>query len=87
LISATIDATQVDPITITLAGAAVRLVGKGKREACSPSDANGDGGPDLVCHVETNQVQLQEGDTVAVLGGKTFSGTVIEGQDSVRIVQ
>ncbi len=86
LSSATIDATQVDPATVTLAGAAVRLIGKGSREACSASDVNGDGRLDLVCHIAADELQLQEGDTVALLKGTTYSGAAIEGQDSVRIV-
>jgi len=36
LSSATFDATQVDPASVTLAGARVKLIGKGDRYSCSP---------------------------------------------------
>jgi hypothetical protein len=86
LSSASFDATQVDPASVTLAGAFVRLKAKGKKYACSAHDVNSDGLPDLVCRVETAQLELQPGDLVAVLEATTFSGQHIRGEDSVRIV-
>lgn len=80
------DATTVDPTTVTLAGAEVKLKGKGTPMA-EQEDVNGDGLPDLVVHVETEALQLSDGDTVAVLEGETFSGSQVMGADSVRVVQ
>lgn len=86
LSSATFDATQVDPATVTLAGGAVRLIGKGDKFACSAQDVNKDGLLDLVCHVVTAQFLIEPGDSVAVLEAKTLSGQAIRGEDSINIV-
>jgi hypothetical protein len=83
--TSTFDARTVDPTTVTLANAAVRLTGKGKPLA-SFQDVNGDGRLDLVVHVETSALELTSTDTVAVLKGRTFSGQPVKGSDSVRIV-
>jgi hypothetical protein len=86
LSSATFDATQVDPATVSLAGAAVKLIGKGNRYSCSAEDVNGDGRLDVVCHVVTAQFMIEPGGSVAVLAAKTFSGQAIRGEDSINIV-
>lgn len=79
------DATTVDPLTVTLASAPVKLKGKGMPMA-STADINLDGRLDLVVHVSTDALQLSNQDTTADLEGETFSGLVIRGSDSVRIV-
>jgi probable HAF family extracellular repeat protein len=81
----TFDATTVDPTTVTLADAAVKLKGRGTPQA-SAEDVNGDGLLDLVVHVSTEALQLTEGDIEAVLEGETFDGVLIRGSDSVHIV-
>lgn len=95
LSSATFDATQVNPATVTLAGASVGLIGKGDTAACHIEDVNGDSLPDLVCQVVTAQFLIQPGDTVATLEADTFGGQRIQGlecpcrirgQDTIRIV-
>ena len=85
LSSATFDATTVNPTTITLAEASVRLKGNGTPMA-SFQDVNGDGRLDLVVQVSTSALQLSNGDTQATLIGETFDGKSITGIDSVRIV-
>jgi hypothetical protein len=85
LSSASFDATTVDPTTVTLAGASVALRGHGTPNA-SVQDVNGDGLLDLVVHVSTDALQLSETDTQAVLTGETFSGQLIQGSDSIRVV-
>lgn len=85
--SATFDATQVDPESVTLAGAAVRLIGRGSKFACSKEDVNGDGLVDLICHVETAQFMIEPGSTSALMTGTTFDGRQIRGEDSIQIVQ
>ena len=83
--SATFDATTVDPLTVTLAGATVKLKGKGTPMASS-EDVDGDGLLDLVVHVSIEALQLTNGDTEAILGGRTLDGTSITGVDTVRVV-
>lgn len=51
LSSPAFDALSVDPLTIRLDGAAVKLVGKGERPLCSTRDVDGDGRMDLVCQI------------------------------------
>jgi hypothetical protein len=86
LSSTTFDATQVNPASVTLAGATVKLIGKGDKYSCGREDVNGDGLIDLVCHVITGQFLIEPGDSVAVLEAETFSGTAIRGEDSIQIV-
>jgi hypothetical protein len=77
---------EVDPSTVTLAGAGVRLLGKGDRYSCTAQETNGDGLIDLVCHVLTEHFLTEPGESVAVLEAKTFGGTPIRGEDSIQIV-
>ena len=86
LSSPTFDARTVDPLTVTLAGAKVKLKPNGKPKT-SVEDVNDDGRKDLVVHVITQQLQLQVGDTSAELEGTTFSGIPIIGSDKVRVVR
>lgn len=84
--SATFDPSAVDPESVTLAGARVRLNGRSGRYSCAPDDVNGDGRADLVCHVITDQLELQVGETIAVLEAETYSGEMLRGADSIRII-
>ena len=77
---------EVDPGTIMLQGATVKLVGKAQRPQCSSEDVNGDGLMDLICHVSTQEFQIESGATIAVLEAKTRSDMAIRGADSIRIV-
>lgn len=83
--TATFDALLVDPMTVTLAGAQVKLKGKGTPQS-SFEDVNHDGLSDLIVHVSTEALQLTGTDTEAVLEGETVDGMLIRGVDSVRIV-
>lgn len=85
LSTASFDATTVDPATVTLASAPVRMRGNGTLMASS-QDVNGDGRLDLVVHVSTDALQLSQTDTEAVLEGRTFGGQSIRGVDTVRVV-
>ena len=79
------DATQVDPTSISLAGANVAVRGKGKSMA-HEEDVNGDGFVDLVVQVETQGFDdLGAGGTVE-LTGTTFGSEDIVGYDEVVIV-
>jgi len=79
------DAATVDPSTVTLASAPVKMKGKGTPMA-SLEDVNGDGRLDLVVHVNTEALQLSDADTEAVLEGTTFGGKRIRGVGSVSVV-
>jgi len=83
--SATFDVATVNPLTVTLASAAVMLKGK-SGNAGSFEDVNNDGYLDLVVQVYTEQLDLAVGDGVAVLTGYTYDGIQIIGRDSVRVV-
>lgn len=79
------DATTVDPTTVQLAGASVRISGKGN-VLSSQGDIDDDGDIDLLVHVETQGISLQPGATTATLMGRMFGGDVIEGSDDIVIV-
>ena len=86
LSSATFDATTVDPITVTLAGAGVRLKGNGTPIA-SFQDVNKDGLLDIVVQVETSALVLTDTDVNATLQGKTKTGQRFKGQDTIRVIK
>lgn len=79
------DARTVDPLSITLDSAAVKLKGNGTAQASS-EDVNGDGLLDLVVHVETEALELTETSERAILEGMTFDAFSIRGSDFVQIV-
>lgn len=79
------DASSVDPRTVTLAGAPVRLKGNGEPSSTF-ADVDGDGDRDLLLHIEVREMSLARGDVEATLHGLTLSGEPIEGTDIVRIV-
>ena len=81
------DASSVKPDTVTLAGAAVRVNGRGIAMA-SLQDVNGDGVPDLVVHVITEALAVAgAGDVEVVLTGLTVDGRMIEGRDTIRVIR
>jgi len=75
----------VNPETLTLDCAKVKVAGKSDKFLCQSQDVNHDGLPDLVCQFE-NELNAQIGDSIAVLEGFTTNGTFIRGQDSLSIV-
>ena len=80
------DATTVDESTVELAGASVAIRGKNHYLA-SQKDVNGDGSLDLVCQVNTDNLDpgtFQDG--LVCLRGQTFDGRCIEGWDEIAIV-
>ena len=81
----TFDAATVDPFTVTLDGAGVRVKGK-SGNAGALEDVDGDGDLDLVVQIEDQDGTYEEGDSIATLNGETFLGEPIEGTDSICIV-
>ncbi len=86
LSSDTFDATTVDPETVRLAGAGVKMAGKSGKYLSHEEDVNYDGLLDLVCKVYTAQFIIEEGVSVAVLEAETYDGQSIHGVDDIRIV-
>jgi hypothetical protein len=79
------DAATVNPATLHLAGAPVKEKNNGKLMA-SLEDVNGDGRLDLVVHIVTKSLLLNNASTTATLTGLTQNGRCISGSDSVNIV-
>ena len=79
------DAGTVDPSTVELAGADVRIKGK-SGNAGSLEDVNDDGFLDLVVQVYTTSLELTSGDAEAILNAYTYAGLELIGSDSIRIV-
>ena len=82
--SATFNAADVDPSTVTLEGAPVRPKGKSGKYG-SLEDINNDGDLDLVVHVV--DFSADSGSTAATLTGELFDGTPIRGTDDIWIVR
>jgi len=81
------DATQVNPDTVSLAGAGVTVRGKSNKSLAHHEFVNGDGLLDLVVQVETENLDptaFQDG--VVILEGRTFDGLPFRGQDEIVIV-
>lgn len=86
LSSDTFNALDVDPATVSLAGASVRVVGKADRQLCSFELVNDDDLLDLLCKVETEEFLIEEGVSTLVLEAQTYGGEFISGEDMIRIV-
>lgn len=69
---------DLDPVTVTFAGAAPL------RWALEDVDFDGD--YDLAFHFKTQELDLFIGDTEATLMGETFSGQFVQGTDTVNLV-
>lgn len=78
------DARTIDPSTIRLAGAGVKLKTDGT-PMVTVRDLNRDRRPDLAVHIITSDMQLNLWDTEAALEASTYNGTIIKGSDSVWV--
>ena len=86
LSSESFDATTIDPTTVDLAGARVKVTGKKRRPLAHPEDVNGDGLIDLFCQISTSELNIGTGDLLVVLEAQTFSGASIRAVDMIRLV-
>jgi hypothetical protein len=77
--------TEVNPDSLFLVGAKVKMAGRSDKALCHREYVNSDNYLDLVCQFE-NELQAAIGDSTAVLEGKTFSGVHIRGEDTIRII-
>lgn len=87
LSSSGFDATTVDPDTVDLSGAGVAVREKGDKYLAHEEDVNGDGLLDLVCKVETENLDpnaFQYG--FMDLTGETYDEVPIKGEDEIIIV-
>lgn len=82
----TFDATTINPDTIYLEAASIKLVGNTNKDLCHAEDINGDGLPDLICQILTEELQVITGQAVAMLDCLTFDGNPIHGEDVIRII-
>jgi hypothetical protein len=82
----TFDATAIDPDTIYLEAAGVKLTGNGEKTLSHEQDVNGDGLVDLKCYILTDETQIIVGQAIAILEGNTFDGIPIRGEDFIRLV-
>lgn len=86
LSSSSFDAQEINPATVTLAGARVDQQNNSGKLRCSTEDVNGDGLVDLVCKIVSDQLMVEAGHNVVVLRGQTFGGQLIRGEDVIRPV-
>ncbi len=84
LSTATFDATTVNPVTLTIAGAPIDVKPNGT-PALSFQDINGDGLPDVLVHVNTAALQITNFDNEALVEGMTFDGKYFWGTDTITI--
>ena len=73
------DVSTINTNTISFAGT--------EESKYSIQDVNGDSIVDMVCHFDTQNLNLNMGDTSATLTAQTLSGDAFSASDSVRIVQ
>lgn len=78
------DASEIDPLSISLAGAHIQIKGKGT-PMTSVEDINNDGLQDLIVHIDTEGLRLNTDDTKATLRAMATDGRLVIGSDSVRI--
>ena len=81
---ATLDVTDIDPTLLTFG----RTGGEASLAFCNkmPTDVNGDGFPDLLCHFDVEGSAFLANDTQGVLTGMTRTGVRIRGSDAIRTV-
>ena len=86
LSSQTFDATTIDPLSVSLAGASVRRSSNKAKPKFWTKDVGRDGLMDLLLEFEASELQLSQTETVGVLQARTFSGSYVVGDDAVYVI-
>jgi len=86
LSSSNIDATEIDPESIILEAASIKLTSKKETALCHEKDVNSDGFIDMLCQIMTDELQIVVGQAIAKLQGETYTGNLIRGEDSIKII-
>jgi len=81
----TFDASTLILSSVNFAGAPIQARNNGTLMG-EFTDVNGDGGPDLILHFDTQSLNLSKTSTQATLTGMTTNGRCVSGSDSVNIV-
>lgn len=79
------DATQVEPLSVSLDGQGVRVVGKGNTQA-HLEDINFDGFTDMIVQIEDVDGTYEAGDTLAYISGELTNGMPFVGSDTLCVV-
>jgi len=78
------DVSEIDLETVTFAGMAVRVKGKGPK--CALEYVDDDGYMDLVCQFEDDVSTWEPGEGTATLEGYLYDGTYFYGSDTIKVV-
>lgn len=81
-----LDASMIDPATMSLDGASVRRAGGTGRYLCREKYANGDELPDLVCQITMERQMTGKEEHTLSLEAETFDGLSLYGEDTLCIV-
>jgi hypothetical protein len=81
----TFDARLVNPLSISILGAGLKISGK-QSPMFSYEDINKDGRLDLLVHIDTEFIQFAGDDQFVRLDGRLYDGSRIRGKDRLRIV-
>jgi parallel beta-helix repeat protein len=84
--SSTFDVTGIDPKSIYLEAAGVKLTSKKETALCHEEDINSDESIDIMCQIMTDELQIVVGQSNAILQGETYTGNLIRGEDFIKIV-
>ena len=86
LSSSTFDATTIDPLSVSFAGASLRVVGGKAKPKVWTKDLGRDGRLDLLLEFEVSELQLTASETLVVLHARTFNGAYVVGSDAVHVI-
>jgi hypothetical protein len=80
-----LDATQVDPASVTFAGARPKM--NERRTFHTIRDLDRDGRPDIYFKFRGEHLDLDHESESATLEGRLFDGTAIQGSDRIKVVR